>query len=349
MKINFLLKWWYKSDNLTNFVKSYRERNNDDSLDLSKDKIDTTVKAILTEILNNPRLGKPWSEDAMRRAIKSTLKEVIRNEKTELIAKAVNAIGELFPKVPTNPEIAKVPTAQGRGQELTNKALQLQLNNKKLKKLTIDELRLTILNCDTIAEKFSNEGFKIKKFPINGKKPVTVLIADSNRLSEVSKIINKEFEKAIKAKADFKKYLKNRYDYRYNEAEFFQTNFNRKKTIELDKSLISNLKKDLFENINENTIEKYILRHSPYLLRHRPISNFRFKINDLYLLTSPDHLGYTPERATECNQLVNRLEDKEIQQKLKTLTVIEHYTPALLKTFTENELAFIKLVNNHQF
>jgi hypothetical protein len=329
MKIDFLLKWWYKGDNLTEIVKS--SRNEDDPLDLSKEAIDTKVN----EILKHRRLRNPWSEDAMKRAIKSTLKEVIRNERTELIAKAVFAIRK-FPKKTT-----KTSTVLERNQELTKteKATALQ-QDEKLKLLTVGELKFIISNCDKIAENFFNEGiFKTEKTQ-TGKKEV---ICNPKRLSKTSKIINKNFEEAIKAKkaiaqaqefeeaiaeskakVDCTKYFEYRYEYRRDEEAFFDaTDFDKEKTRELDQLLISNLKKDLFENINEETIESYIsVQLSP--------SNYQFN-----------------KRREDCNLLFLRLDDKEIQKKLKILTVIEFHAPELLETFTESERKFIKLVNKY--
>jgi hypothetical protein len=303
MKTDFLLKWWYKGDDLTEIVKTSRHK--DDPLDLSKGVIEEKV----TAILNGPSFQRTWFKDTMKRAIKSTLKEVIRNEKAELIAKTVYKISKSFPKTPINIETA----------------LQLLENDEELNKLTVNELRFTILNCDTIAKYFFNEEiFKIEKIKKEGKKTVTVLKVNLNHLNKVSKAIDKKFEKAIARSLKVK------------------TDFNREKIKEIDQSLASNLKKDLFENIDEDTIN-YILFHFP-LSDISFISNVSFNRNFLFILTNPDYPGYTKKRGEDCSRLFERLGDKEIQEKLKILAKIEYDAPEPFGIFTEKEWKFIKLV-----
>jgi hypothetical protein len=172
MKIDSLLKWWYKGDDLTELVKSYRSKKKDKSLDLSKNTIDAKVDKILQKYFSETSF-----QDSRKRAIKSTLKEIVRNEKTCLIAKAVQRID-------------KSPKKDKR------KLLVELRKYKKLNRLTEKELKLTISKCDSIIEKLSSEGiFKIEEFE-NGKKRNLIFDKKSDRLTEVSKIINKEFENA---------------------------------------------------------------------------------------------------------------------------------------------------------
>jgi hypothetical protein len=324
MKIDFLLKWWYKGDNLTEIVKSENNsldlsRNN--SLDLSRD----VIKAKVTAILNHPSFQGTWFKGAMKRAIKSTLKEVIRNEKAVLIVKEVCKISKWLPK-----ETIETPTALQQDQ--------------RLNKLTNEELELITSNCNNIARNLINKG--ICEINTEGKNPVTIFNLD--RLSKFSKSMNKEFEESIaqslKVKADHEKYLENRYEYRGDEEGFFQkTGFNREDIRKLDQLLISNLKKDLFQDINEKSMA-YIVDH------------LSTGIN-LVQLACPDFEDYKIDAGTDCDILLdeetdydilsNRLSNEEIQKKLKILTVIQFHAPELLETFTKNELAFIKLVNNN--
>jgi hypothetical protein len=234
MKIG-LIKWLSKNDSLTQEVKTSLGN----KYNYSKAEIDDKVNAIFNK---RYQFGSGWLEASRKSAIKSTLKEVIREHKTQTIAKIVCGLTPIATDHYNN--YIKTKEVAGQGLILTHDVVLKHKDSipemKKLfdemiayaanelvkideynDSLTVDEIKLTLTKANSIRDiLLENDVIESRRY--NNEYDLTPIVNKST-----SKDLIKRFDDRLLFKKHEKCYLslRKKFDFRvpFSESEIFNS------------------------------------------------------------------------------------------------------------------------------